>query len=373
MAGASHYIIHDENSSDSDVCWLGPEDLGHLSDYKREDVWDVYSHERSFKRTFSSDEDVSCIDLYEDVTSINHQSNLQTKSNLRHMVSKRGRRAYKPRERIQSSDRSSPEKSIARERSTIDSAGNITLMTETIYKCNNCDKTFFTRSGYRKHQRNHSEDSSLTCSECGEIFKDLTTYSLHKEAHEERKPWSCTVCHKCFRLQSHLNKHERTHTEERPYTCNICGNCFGQSSNLTTHMKTHVGEKSYACSECGKSFARNFELEAHMIVHSQEVLAFSEYKKGFQRSFHQREVERYTCSECNKCFSSNSDLILHQRDHTGDKPYSCVICGEKFCSAPSCLRRKKTQSGGKTFLCGGCGRNFSNRDSYTSHSCVLIN
>ncbi|XP_069829302.1 zinc finger protein 664-like [Dendropsophus ebraccatus] len=355
MAGASHYIIHDDNSSDSDVCWLGPGDLSHLSEYKAEEVWDVYSHERSFQRTFSSDEEVTCIDLYEDVAPINTQKSLQTKPNLRH-VEKRGKRAYKPRERVQSSDRSSPEKSIARERSTIDSAGNITLMTETIYKCNKCDKTFYTRSGYRKHQRNHSEDNGLTCSECGEVCKDLTAYNLHKEAHEERHPWSCTVCHKRFRLQSQLTRHERTHTGERPYTCNICGNTFSQSSNLATHMKTHTGEMSFACDECGKSFTHKSELEVHRTEHSEEkVRATSEYGKDLQRSFHQREEP-------------------YKRVQSGDnKPHACVICGKKFCNAASCKKHEKGHSGTKTFLCGGCGRNFSSRASYTSHSCVLIN
>ncbi|XP_073418099.1 uncharacterized protein [Dendrobates tinctorius] len=370
MAGASHYVIHDENSSDSDVCWLGPEDLDHLSDYKEEDVWEVYSRGRSIKRTFSSDE-VSCIDLYEDVKPINHQSNFQDKSNLRHMVSKRGRRTYKPRDRVQSSDRSSPEKSIARERSTIDSAGNITLMTETIYKCNKCDKTFFTRSGYRKHQRNHSEDSSLTCSECGEVFQDLMAYNLHKQAHEEREPWSCTVCHKRFRLQSQLTRHKRTHTGERPYTCNICGNCFSQSSNLATHMKTHMEEKLYACDYCGKSFTHNSELEVHRTVHSEDkILACSEYEKGFHQNVHQREGPNIG-SQCGKGFNSNSSLL--QSVHTEDKTHACVICRKEFCSAHSCLTHEKMHSETKTFLCGGCGRHFSNRDSYTSHSCVLIN
>ncbi|KAM9316348.1 uncharacterized protein PAF06_007354 [Gastrophryne carolinensis] len=372
MAGSSYCAIQDESSSDSDVCWLGSANLEQLSEIKSEDIWEICSPRSYSSRKINSDEEETCITLYENVHSFTtHNQSLQSRHNYRSLGSKSGRRTYKPR----STDRTSPEKSIARERSTIDSAGNITLMTETVYKCNKCDKTFFTRSGYRKHQRNHAEDDRNVCGECGEAFADQTSLDLHKEVHLREKPWLCTVCHKQFRLQSHLAKHKRIHTGQRPYTCKVCGNSFSQSSNLSAHMKTHFGTNSKNSRIYGYPFAHdNPQIGEHRTIIT-EGTAFtgSECGRGFERKAHLASHQRAhssnkpsPVSHRNKSFSSN--LIPHTMDHF----YACMICGKEFNNGPSCAIHEKTHSETKSFPCGGCGLDFSTCDSYTTHSCILI-
>ncbi|KAM4772136.1 uncharacterized protein WCC33_003860 [Rhinophrynus dorsalis] len=198
----------------------------------------------NFNANYSSDAVIMDRKLFEEIPHVSSQEiNLQDMNHLSHVVGRHDSTLHQPRGRQRDSARISPEKSIARERSMIDSAGNITLMTETVYKCNKCEKTFYTRSGYRKHQRNHSEENNYACTDCGEGFVDYASYNLHKDMHTGGRPWACTVCSKRFKLQSHLTRHERTHTGERPYFCNVCGKCFGQCSSLATHMRTHTGEK----------------------------------------------------------------------------------------------------------------------------------
>lgn len=211
------------------------------TDIKEEEMWHMYTADRNY----SSDEEAMVSTLFEEIPQISsHGAMLH---NLGQVDDRQGRKLHRPRERQRDSVRISPEKSIARERSTVDSAGNITLMTETVYKCNKCDKTFYTRSGYRKHQRNHTEENSYVCNTCGDIFIDWSSFNMHKDSHTGGRPWACSACDKRFKLQSHLIRHERSHARERPYTCNVCGKCFGQRSNLTTHMKIHTVDIPYIC------------------------------------------------------------------------------------------------------------------------------
>ncbi|MEE6477258.1 hypothetical protein FKM82_011432 [Ascaphus truei] len=251
---AESFLRHEEDdSSDSDVPGTDHVNFERPSQkIKGEEMWDMDSDEKDFDGNSSSDEESMDRKLFEEIPHVSSQgTQLENKTYISHLIDRHGKRLHRPSERQINSTRSSPEKSITRERSSIDSAGNITLMTETVYKCNKCDKTFFTRSGYRKHQRNHTEENNYICNDCGKTFTDWTSYNIHKETHTGGRPWSCAACDKRFRLQSHLARHERTHTGERPYMCNVCGKGFGQSSNLATHMRTHTGEKPYACNECG--------------------------------------------------------------------------------------------------------------------------
>ncbi|XP_068135082.1 zinc finger protein 664-like isoform X2 [Hyperolius riggenbachi] len=329
MAGASHCIIQDDSSSDSDVCWIGPADFQHLPSFKSEDILAVYSPRSSFNGTIHSDEMGTDSMLFEDISPVDsHSHSLQSSPGHRPVEGKRGRRPYKPR----TSDRISPEKSITRERSTVDSSGNITLMTETVYKCNKCDKTFFTRSGYRKHQKNHADDDRNICGECGEAFADQASFNLHKETHLKDKPWICSVCPKRFRLQSHLAKHERTHTGQRPYICKVCGNSFSQSSNLATHMKTHFGGKSYRSREVDHSF-----------MHDSQVVALETTPTG---------KRTYPYSKRGRGLGRSSPLASHRTTYS--------------------VKQERGDAGQMSFPCGGCGQDFSNCDSYISHSCVLI-
>ncbi|KAM8953301.1 uncharacterized protein RCH25_044141 [Pelodytes ibericus] len=257
---ATSYSRHEESdSSDCDISWSQPNNMEYGSKIKGEEMWDVYSTEQSFTRRYGYDEEAMVKTLFEDIPHVSAQgSRLQATLDLDY-----GQQLHRPRERQRDSVRTSPEKSIARERSTVDSAGNITLMTETVYKCNKCEKTFFTRSGYRKHQRNHSEENSYVCNSCGETFVDWPSFSEHKDSHTGGRPWACTTCDKRFRLQSHLTRHERTHTGERPYACNMCGKCFGQSSNLSSHMRIHREGKAYVRME-------RAQLVLHTTLHTME-------------------------------------------------------------------------------------------------------
>ncbi|XP_053317084.1 zinc finger protein 677-like [Spea bombifrons] len=223
----------EENPSDSRISWTNPRNVKHQTNIKEEEMWRMFTTQGNYTSAYNLGEEAVVKTLFEDIPHISSRG-LPTRQYLARVDHGHGMKLDQPLEKQRDSARTSPEKSIARERCTVDAAGNITLMTETVYKCNKCDKTFFTRSGYRKHQKNHMEDSRYVCNSCGETFMDCSTYNMHKVSH--RKDHECD---KHFRQQAHLTMQEMTHVGD---TCHVCGKYFGQSSNLISHMRNHAGE-----------------------------------------------------------------------------------------------------------------------------------
>lgn len=157
------------------------------------------------------------------------------------------------------------------------------------YACSLCKKMFSVESALEQHiESTHIVDpTELLCSECGEVLpskKDMQTHILtHKNLKvKNAKRFECNICGKGCSSQAMLLMHERVHTNERPFPCQLCSLRFKTKTHLRTHQLTHTREKKFGCSVCMKFFAL----------------------KG--------------------------NLVVHLRTHTGERPYVCSICGEAF-------------------------------------------
>lgn len=103
-----------------------------------------------------------------------------------------------------------------------------------MFKCKNCEKSYFTLGALKMHIRTHT------------------------------LPCKCKVCGKSFSRPWLLQGHYRTHTGEKPFKCEICLRAFADRSNLRAHMQTHSFIKKYHCHSCERTFSRMSLLNRHL-------------------------------------------------------------------------------------------------------------
>ena len=71
-------------------------------------------------------------------------------------------------------------------------------------------------------------------------------------------PFSCDQCEKTFSHSGALNTHKRIHTGEKLFSRDQCEKTFSYSDVLTKHKRIHTGDKPYSCDQCEKTFAQTF-------------------------------------------------------------------------------------------------------------------
>lgn len=118
------------------------------------------------------------------------------------------------------------------------------IITPSNPKCDNCQREFKTKQGWRQHLRTHSD--------C--------------------KPFKCNECDKCFRSSANLQAHLAVHAplEERRYSCEFCGLKIALQHNYLVHLRRHTKEFKDRCLVCGKGAANSTDLKIHMMEHTGE-------------------------------------------------------------------------------------------------------
>ncbi|KAM4662341.1 uncharacterized protein O3C94_010866 [Discoglossus pictus] len=177
---------------------------------------------------------------------------------------------------------------------------------------------------YEGHQMSHVADKPYVCQDCDKTFSTKTHLIRHHRTHTGEKPHACCHCDKCFTTRSQLIRHQRTHTGEKPHSCLDCGKSFITRSHLVIHQRSHTGEKPYGCSDCEKCFITQAQLVIHQRTHTGE--------------------KPYVCSECGKGFSQRPSLVKHRRTHTGERPYICQVCGIGFSASSNLVAHMRTHT-----------------------------
>jgi KRAB domain-containing zinc finger protein len=51
----------------------------------------------------------------------------------------------------------------------------------------------------------------------------------------------CEQCGKTFRSKSYLERHYRTHSGIKPFKCEFCGKLLADKTGFTAHIRSHIG------------------------------------------------------------------------------------------------------------------------------------
>ena len=78
----------------------------------------------------------------------------------------------------------------------------IILHRSSIFKCDQCSKTFTYKTTLQRHiQNKHSQNAGKKACHCGKLFRDITDLERHKRIHLQKK--QCNKCHKFISQQFH--------------------------------------------------------------------------------------------------------------------------------------------------------------------------
>ena len=184
-------------------------------------------------------------------------------------------------------------------------------------KCEICTK-LISKPLIKSHMNKHERILNVTfnCNDCDSKFNLQHRLNSHiKRMHTIRDPLLCESCNKPLKdkrsLQQHINA---VHLRLRPFKCQLCEKAFTDSTPLRNHMQTHTADandKKYICSVCDKNFLLERHLKGHMnIAHN--------------------AAELIVCHLCNSSYNSKFNLKRHMNDVHGQMKFECNECDLKF-------------------------------------------
>ena len=106
-----------------------------------------------------------------------------------------------------------------------------------ILKCNECDKTFASKSGFDKHIQHHTGQYSYNCNVCQKGFNNKYNFDAHVMAHEGRG-YACDFCGKVFKTKHGMRYHRSEHTGQYKFHCEKCGKGFNEKGTHQKHACT---------------------------------------------------------------------------------------------------------------------------------------
>ncbi|CAH1789367.1 unnamed protein product, partial [Owenia fusiformis] len=151
-------------------------------------------------------------------------------------------------------------------------------------------------------------------------------YDKMEQHHEETNPavekatWTCDECPKTFQTKSGLVRHRRKHTGAYPYPCVECPKGFHSKVMLDDHKRIRHGARRSLCPCCNKSVCSYQGRKHHSNLHSDEIFECDHCDKKFNtRLYLQRHIlthsVTHSCDICFKKYSTKAHLKDHMRTH----------------------------------------------------------
>lgn len=182
---------------------------------------------------------------------------------------------------------------------------------QPLLRCEQCNKSFFTRAGYKHHKVMHLAKMGVpACSFCSATFESQELLAQHKKNHTKHRAktanpiFHCPHCPRKFCYQAMLSKHIDNHNTPIIF-CPYCHRHFKTNiASLMTHLKkvhnkplnpeklqTSIGQTAFQCKDCLRVYRLEYKFNNHLRHHKKNV--------------------RFKCNYCPLWFTNQISLLNH--------------------------------------------------------------
>lgn len=226
---------------------------------------------------------------------------------------------------------------------------------KTEFKCIECNKMLYSKTGYESHLLIHNGTKSFECIECKQLFYTMARLKKHtRHVHlklDKKSKYECKLCDETFASRYFLRAHSFEHSPiNQTYECSACKKVYATPVLLrkhVRHMHTHDNDSNVTCEICNKTMpARRYKPHKYY-VHTHITL--------------------FKCDLCERSFTKRWNLTKHQYTHTDKRPLVCEFCGKGFISQNVLIAHQRIHTGEKPYNCEHCDRTFSHTVYLKSH------
>ena len=225
---------------------------------------------------------------------------------------------------------------------------------EKPFKCEECEKKFYTMSLLRDHRREHTGDN-FECEVCHKVFVRRKQLYYHRKVHRIQNSNEILKCDECdytTRFPSGLKYHKKNNHSTGPapdFKCDYegCHKTYRSLKSLKEHKRIVHSKQVYICEwpGCDKQYKTKKSHKLHRLTHEMTTKPFKcdvegcdkefEFKHFFDRH-KDRHIRPVVCDwpECGVRFERNTELKAHTNKHLNVTPYVCSYegCGKAFTS-----------------------------------------
>lgn len=250
---------------------------------------------------------------------------------------------------------------------TMTTTVSVPVVSQPVYKCQQCEKMFVTPSELKDHESVHipQQKEEKKVINMKEVI--VMTKSEEPQIIQLMPQIKCYICDEHFNSEqdraNHAVIHNRIVTNEIPQSVQVTQipaptvpittiepptlsvhNLDAEMEAVPTDeisyddvIKLTLLENKSPCNVCGKSHTKC------------------------------QPCEKFKCDVCDKRFSLLSNFNVHKRIHKREKPFRCAVCGKSFRLAKSLTVHMVLHTETESFDCPVCDRSFTRSGSLKIH------